>query len=562
MEAQKSSTSTDSRDTTYFSYYAQFVHQQNMLEDTVRTSLYQTAILSNGPTLFDGKMVMDLGAGSGILSFLAIRAGANHVIAVEASGMADKIQKLIDYTHTTNHWLHGKLTVVKNKIEDVESLPMVDTLISEPIGVLLVHERMLESYILARDRFLKPDGVMVPSMGTIYVAPISDSNLWSQTMSKVRFWEQQEFFGVDLSPLAQDAKDEIFGQPVVGGFDARSLVAPACSHNVDFRTVTAAELKDIVIPFTFMATYTGLIHGIGAWFDINLAGYVLSTAPHAEKTHWHQVRLLLKEPLAINAFETIRGWLRMVANPMRSYDITAELIVGNQGLLSNPQVPFIASTRAIPEGFSRRTGKWALHEQTYYFDQYPTDATARPEINQLHLFVIQTKKKHSMLPLQQSQTRLSLYEQLRMADNPSLPSSAACASTAPSQAASPHMHFVSRDPAGAPFRPYKYALRCQGNPGSTALETDSSLAKGRMPQFRAERTRANLESMAGTSTAMSMHTSDINESSKLSKPSSNPSKHPIQPFGQTFAEEDSYLLYRSTDMGASIFDIQATLTHL
>ncbi|KAH6580125.1 hypothetical protein BASA61_009816 [Batrachochytrium salamandrivorans] len=489
MEAQKSSTSTDSRDTTYFSYYAQFVHQQNMLEDTVRTSLYQTAILSNGPTLFDGKMVMDLGAGSGILSFLAIRAGANHVIAVEASGMADKIQKLIDYTHTTNHWLHGKLTVVKNKIEDVESLPMVDTLISEPIGVLLVHERMLESYILARDRFLKPDGVMVPSMGTIYVAPISDSNLWSQTMSKVRFWEQQEFFGVDLSPLAQDAKDEIFGQPVVGGFDARSLVAPACSHNVDFRTVTAAELKDIVIPFTFMATYTGLIHGIGAWFDINLAGYVLSTAPHAEKTHWHQVRLLLKEPLAINAFETIRGWLRMVANPMRSYDITAELIVGNQGLLSNPQVPFIASTRAIPEGFSRRTGKWALHEQTYYFDQYPTDATARPE-------------------------------------------------------------------------PYKYALRCQGNPGSTALETDSSLAKGRMPQFRAERTRANLESMAGTSTAMSMHTSDINESSKLSKPSSNPSKHPIQPFGQTFAEEDSYLLYRSTDMGASIFDIQATLTHL
>ncbi|KAJ1342832.1 hypothetical protein BSLG_002651 [Batrachochytrium salamandrivorans] len=95
-----------------------------------------------------------------------------------------------------------------------------------------------------------------------------------------------------------------------------------------------------------------------------------------------------------------------------------------------------------------------------------------------------------------------------------------------------------------------------------ALETDSSLAKGRMPQFRAERTRANLESMAGTSTAMSMHTSDINESSKLSKPSSNPSKHPIQPFGQTFAEEDSYLLYRSTDMGASIFDIQATLTHL
>ncbi|KAJ8331431.1 hypothetical protein O5D80_000351 [Batrachochytrium dendrobatidis] len=356
-----------------------------MLQDTVRTSLYQTAILANSSTLFDGKMVMDLGAGSGILSFLSIRAGAKHVIAVEASGMADKIQKLIDYTHITNSWLRGKLTVVKSKIEDVENLPMVDTLVSEPIGVLLVHERMLESYILARDRFLKPDGIMVPSMGTIYVAPISDSNLWSQTMSKVRFWEQQEFFGVDLSPLAQDAKDEIFGQPVVGGFDARSLVAPACSHIVDFRTVTANQLKDIVIPFTWMATYTGLIHGIGAWFDINLAGYILSTAPQAEKTHWHQVRLLLKEPLAINAFENIRGWIRMVANPLRSYDITAELIVGNQGILSDPHNPFVASTRAIPEGFTRRTGKWALHEQTYYFDQYPGETSVRPEYVGLYL---------------------------------------------------------------------------------------------------------------------------------------------------------------------------------
>eukprot|EP00842_Homolaphlyctis_polyrhiza_P004313 jgi/Hompol1/4883/HPOL_004023-RA len=377
--AQKGSTSTDSRDTTYFSYYSQFVHQQNMLQDTVRTSLYQTAILANGPTLFAGKTVMDLGAGSGILSYLAVRAGASHVFAVEASGMADKVQKLIDYAHTTNHWMLGKLTVIKSKIEDVENLPKVDTLISEPIGVLLVHERMLESYILARDRFLKPNGVMVPSMGTMYVAPFSDSNLWSQTMAKVRFWEQQDFFGIDFSPLGQDAKDEIFGQPVVGGFDARTLVAPACSHVVDFRTVTAEELKDIIIPFTWMATFTGLIHGIGAWFDINLAGYVLSTAPHAEKTHWHQVRLLLKEPLAVNAFETIRGWIRFVANPMRSYYITAEMVVGNQGQLSNPRAPLVPSNRAVPDGFTRRIGKWALHEQTYYFDQYPADTIVRPE---------------------------------------------------------------------------------------------------------------------------------------------------------------------------------------
>ncbi|KAI8901583.1 S-adenosyl-L-methionine-dependent methyltransferase [Globomyces pollinis-pini] len=371
---------SDERDPTYFSYYAQFVHQQNMLQDSIRTSLYQTAILSNSNALFLGKTIMDLGAGSGILSYFAVRAGAEKVYAVEASGMADKIQKLMDHTDLSNCWLKGKLTVIKSKIEEVDHCDKVDTLISEPIGVLLVHERMIESYIVARDRFLKPGGAMVPSMGTIYVAPFSDANLWSQTMAKVRFWEQQDFYGIDFSPLAKDAKDEVFGQPIVGGFDARILISPAHAQTVivDFRTVTKEEIQDIIIPFTWVAQYTGLVHGIAAWFDINLGGYILSTAPHAEKTHWHQVRMMLKEPLAVNAFETIRGWFRMVANPMRSYDITAEIVTG-QTALSDPKAPMQFDNRLNTEGYTRRFARWALHEQTYYFDQPPPDHVAKPE---------------------------------------------------------------------------------------------------------------------------------------------------------------------------------------
>ena len=224
---QSEENDSDQRDPTYFSYYAQFVHQQNMLQDSIRTSMYQTAILSNSQTLFLNKTVMDLGAGSGILSYFAVRAGAQMVLAVEASNMADKIQKILDSTATNNQWLHGKVKVVKGKIEEVNDSVTVDTLVSEPIGVLLVHERMIESYIYARDRFLKPGGAMVPSMGSIYVAPFSDANLWSQSMAKVRFWEQRDFYGIDFSPLAKDAKEEIFGQPIVGGFDSRILLSPA-----------------------------------------------------------------------------------------------------------------------------------------------------------------------------------------------------------------------------------------------------------------------------------------------------------------------------------------------
>ncbi|GFH25311.1 protein arginine N-methyltransferase, partial [Haematococcus lacustris] len=55
-----------------------------MLEDKPRTSAYQRALECN-PALLRGKVVMDLGCGSGILSLFAARAGAARVVALEAS---------------------------------------------------------------------------------------------------------------------------------------------------------------------------------------------------------------------------------------------------------------------------------------------------------------------------------------------------------------------------------------------------------------------------------------------------------------------------------------------
>lgn len=63
--------------------------------------------------------------------------------------------------------------------EDLEDM-QIDILVSEPIGTLLVNERMLETYIIARDKFLKPGGLMFPHSGEICVCPFSDENLYMQ----------------------------------------------------------------------------------------------------------------------------------------------------------------------------------------------------------------------------------------------------------------------------------------------------------------------------------------------------------------------------------------------
>ena len=83
------------------------------------------------------------------------------------------------------------------------------------------------------------------------------------------------------------------------------------------------------------------------------------------------------EPLAVNAFETVRGWLKMKANKQRSYDVSAEIVTGN-AILSEP-LNELDHIRNIPDGFTRRKGFWALHEQTYYFDQPYYDQASKPE---------------------------------------------------------------------------------------------------------------------------------------------------------------------------------------
>lgn len=78
----------------YFRFYSKLQNQQNMLMDEVRTTHYKNAILNNKID-FAGKVVMDVGAGSGILSIFAAMAGAAKVYAIEASNMAESARTLI-----------------------------------------------------------------------------------------------------------------------------------------------------------------------------------------------------------------------------------------------------------------------------------------------------------------------------------------------------------------------------------------------------------------------------------------------------------------------------------
>lgn len=63
------------------------------------------------------------------------------------------------------------LKVINARVEDVVLPEKVDVIVSEWMGFYLLHEAMLESVIVARDRFLKPTGVIFPESATLYSSP-------------------------------------------------------------------------------------------------------------------------------------------------------------------------------------------------------------------------------------------------------------------------------------------------------------------------------------------------------------------------------------------------------
>ncbi|CAF0744285.1 unnamed protein product [Adineta steineri] len=338
----------------YFQFYGYLSQQQNMMQDYIRTSTYQRAILDNSVD-FAGKVVLDVGAGSGILSFFAAQAGARKVYAVEASTMAEHAKILIENNHLSN-----RIQIVPGKIEEIELPEMVDVIISEPMGYMLYNERMLESYIHAK-KFLKPNGKMFPTTGDLYVTPFTDEALFMEQVGKANFWYQQSFYGVDLTTLRDAAIDEYFKQPIVDNFDVRICLAKPIKYTVDFLKAAEEDLYEMNIPVSFEMTTTAVVHGLAFWFDVSFDGTSsqvwLSTAPTQPLTHWYQVRCLFVKPLTVNQGQTISGHTILKANRKQSYDVEMRLEIEGTNIsvenildLKNPYFRYPNAPVQVPPG--------------------------------------------------------------------------------------------------------------------------------------------------------------------------------------------------------------------
>lgn len=257
-----------------------FDNYYDMMADKVRMDAYEKAI---SKTVKEGDIVLDLGCGLGILSFLALKAGAKKVYAIEKMDSINLAREI-----AKRNKIDDKIVFIEGVSKDVTLPEKVDVIVSETLGSFAVEENTLEFTIDARKRFLKENGRLIPEALKLWLAPVENKNIYKKTT----FWK--DVAGFDFS----FAKDELTKRLLIEDISKKDFLSePLIYHGID---LVEADNPSINERLKFEFSKSGTLHGFAGWFQALLTDDVLiDTSPSSPKTHWKQAFFPIREPVHV-----------------------------------------------------------------------------------------------------------------------------------------------------------------------------------------------------------------------------------------------------------------------
>ncbi|XP_045536165.1 protein arginine N-methyltransferase 7 isoform X2 [Papilio machaon] len=261
----------------------------DMLHDKERNQKYYRALrLAIKKMHSEGKKanVLDIGTGTGLLSIMAAKCGADSIVACEAfKPMAECCIKILQRNNVAD-----KITVIQKRSTDIvvgengDMKEKANILVTEVFDTELIGEGALSTFTHAHEHLLEKDCIVVPDSAVIYAQVVE-----CPTMQK---WNK-------LNDLADDDLDIILRTPQ----KMKDCAGSAAVHDIllsqlprkafrelseqipvfyyDWSGKTPIDLKKTVKQ-EFTVTNTGKAQMVFMWWELNMdteGKIVLSCAP-------------------------------------------------------------------------------------------------------------------------------------------------------------------------------------------------------------------------------------------------------------------------------------------
>jgi type I protein arginine methyltransferase len=256
------------------------------LADRVRLEAFERAIAAS---VRPGDIVVDLGAGTGILGMMACRAGAARVYSVEAGGMIQIARAL---AHANG--LADRMTFLLDHSDDAQVPEPADVLVGDLIGRMGFEAGVFEAYPRAR-RWLKPDARVIPSSIAIAAAPVEHA----PAHADVESWSHATA-GFRMDPALSWSRNT--------GYPRHVDRAQVLSDGAASRTFTTMDDRPrLRLDGTAIVSRAGTMHGLAAWFSACLApGVTMTNAPGAAaRINRRNVFLPIDPSIAVQAGDSV-----------------------------------------------------------------------------------------------------------------------------------------------------------------------------------------------------------------------------------------------------------------
>lgn len=255
-----------------------------------------------------GDVVLDLGCGSGIFSFVAARRGCRKVYAVDGSPIIEEARAA-----ARRNGLDGRIEFIRTRFEDLELPERADLIVHELIGSRFWDEDLLRIVVQARERHLERRGRLLPWRIDVLVVPTS---LVSDLERSLAFWQRRRY-GFDLGNFGRLAFRQAVGDVLSpANVDLRSsssfLARPKTILRLDLRRAQSLPAK---IGTSFRLKRGQRLTGLCAFLRVHLdAKRSFATAPRRTGNHWGQVFLPTFEPKVIERDAQLDVTLSMAAD--------------------------------------------------------------------------------------------------------------------------------------------------------------------------------------------------------------------------------------------------------